>query len=118
MMGVRIALGQRTDALRAIGRDLVKSIRANVAIHWTLGENGRAFVRVLVKRILRKSGYPLYREEKATGGCQDSCRMKLHDHAAFALEAAGSGLRVTAAIGVQSRAPLAKRSGWRRRAAA
>jgi len=54
------------DTLRAIARELVQTVRNNVTIDWTLRENVRAQLRVLVKRILRKHGYPPDRQEKAT----------------------------------------------------
>ncbi|MBI5499612.1 MAG: type I restriction endonuclease subunit R [Deltaproteobacteria bacterium] len=54
------------DTLRGIARELVASVRANVTIDWTLRENVRAQLRVLVKRILRKHGYPPDKQEKAT----------------------------------------------------
>ena len=54
------------DTLRAIARELVATVRKNVTIDWTLRENVRAQLRVLVKRILRKYGYPPDRQEKAT----------------------------------------------------
>jgi type I restriction enzyme R subunit len=54
------------DTLRTIARELVKSVRANVTIDWTVRENVRAHLRVLVKRILRKYGYPPDKQEKAT----------------------------------------------------
>ena len=38
----------------------------NRAIDWTLRENVRARLRVLVKRVLRKHGYPPDKQEKAT----------------------------------------------------
>ena len=41
-------------------------MRTNVTIDWTLRENVRAQLRVLVKRILRKYGYPPDLQEKAT----------------------------------------------------
>jgi type I restriction enzyme, R subunit len=47
-------LGEPT--LRDIARELVASVRANVTIDWTVRENVRAQLRVLVKRILRKHG--------------------------------------------------------------
>jgi type I restriction enzyme R subunit len=52
--------------LRAIAQELVRTVRANVTIDWTLRENVRAQLRVLVKRILRKYGYPPDKQEKAT----------------------------------------------------
>jgi type I restriction enzyme R subunit len=57
-------LGEPT--LRDIARELVASVRANVTIDWTVRENVRAQLRVLVKRILRKYGYPPDKQEKAT----------------------------------------------------
>ncbi|MBN2550272.1 MAG: DUF3387 domain-containing protein, partial [Anaerolineales bacterium] len=54
------------DTLRAIARELVKSVRSNVTIDWTIRENVRAHLRVIVKRILRKHGYPPDKQEKAT----------------------------------------------------
>jgi type I restriction enzyme R subunit len=52
--------------LHAIARELVDTVRNNVTIDWTLRENVRAQLRVLVKRILRKHGYPPDKQEKAT----------------------------------------------------
>jgi type I restriction enzyme R subunit len=52
--------------LAMIARELVTTVRANVTIDWTLRENVRAQLRVLVKRILRKYGYPPDLQEKAT----------------------------------------------------
>jgi len=57
-------LGEPT--LRQIAQELVRTVRANVTIDWTLRENVRAQLRVLVKRILRKYGYPPDKQEKAT----------------------------------------------------
>jgi type I restriction enzyme, R subunit len=54
------------EALRTIARELVTTVRANVTIDWTVRENVRAHLRVLVKRILRKYGYPPDKQEKAT----------------------------------------------------
>jgi type I restriction enzyme R subunit len=57
-------LGDAT--LRDIARELVQTVRANVTIDWAVRENVRAQLRVLVKRILRKHGYPPDKQEKAT----------------------------------------------------
>ena len=54
------------DTLRAIAQELVQTIRHNVTIDWTLRENVRANLRVLVRRILRKHGYPPDKQAKAT----------------------------------------------------
>ncbi len=54
------------DTLRGIARELVDTVRSNVTIDWTLRENVRANLRRLVKRVLRKHGYPPDKQEKAT----------------------------------------------------
>lgn len=54
------------DTLRAIARELVETVRRNVTIDWTIRDNVRAQLRVYVKRILRKYGYPPDMQEKAT----------------------------------------------------
>ena len=57
-------LGEPT--LQAIARELVKAVQANLTIDWLSRESVRAQMRVLVKRILRKHGYPPDKQEKAT----------------------------------------------------
>jgi len=57
-------LGEPT--LVKIARELVETVRKNVTIDWTVRENVRAQLRVIVKRILRKYGYPPDKQEKAT----------------------------------------------------
>ena len=54
------------ETLRGIARELVETVRGNVTIDWTLRENVRAKLRVLVKRVLRKHGYPPDKQESAT----------------------------------------------------
>jgi type I restriction enzyme R subunit len=54
------------ETLRSIAQELVRTVRANVTIDWTLRENVRAQLRVMVKRILRRYGYPPDLQEKAT----------------------------------------------------
>ena len=57
-------LGEPT--LKRIARELVETVRRNVTIDWTERENVRANLRRLVKRVLRKHGYPPDKQEKAT----------------------------------------------------
>jgi type I restriction enzyme R subunit len=54
------------EALRGIAQELVVAVRKNVTIDWTIRENVRAQLRVIVKRILRKHGYPPDKQESAT----------------------------------------------------
>jgi type I restriction enzyme R subunit len=53
------------EQLRGIARDLVKSIRENVTIDWNLRESSKANIRLTIKRILRKHGYPPDKTESA-----------------------------------------------------
>ena len=53
-------------SLQLIARELVKAVRANRSIDWTMGDSVRAKLRVIVKRILRKHGYPPDQQERAT----------------------------------------------------
>jgi type I restriction enzyme R subunit len=57
-------LGEPT--LKTIARELVAAVKNNVTIDWTVRENVRANLRVIVKRILRKYGYPPDKQERAT----------------------------------------------------
>ena len=54
------------ETLRGIARELVGTVRNNLTIDWTRRENVRAKLRVLVKRVLRKYGYPPDKQESAT----------------------------------------------------
>src|SRR5205807_4103839 len=54
------------ETLRTIAREVADAVRKNVTIDWTVRENVRAHLRVIVKRILRKYGYPPDKQEKAT----------------------------------------------------
>jgi type I restriction enzyme R subunit len=57
-------LGDQT--LRIIAQELVRAVRNNLSIDWTVRENVRAHMRVIIKRILRKYGYPPEKQDKAT----------------------------------------------------
>ena len=54
------------ETLKAIAIELVDSVWGNVTIDWTLKESVRAKLRLGVKRILRKHGYPPDKQVKAT----------------------------------------------------
>ncbi|MBF1258535.1 MAG: DUF3387 domain-containing protein, partial [Lautropia mirabilis] len=46
------------DKLRLIAHELLTSLRGSVSVDWARREPARARMRVLVKRILRRYGYP------------------------------------------------------------
>jgi len=54
------------DTLRTIARELVEAVRNNVTIDWAVKESARAKMRTIVRRLLRKYGYPPDKQEKAT----------------------------------------------------
>ena len=54
------------EVLRTIARELVNAVRNNITIDWTLKETVQAKLRVMVKRVLRKYGYPPDKQKKAT----------------------------------------------------
>jgi type I restriction enzyme R subunit len=54
------------ETLKQIALELVDSVRKNATIDWTVKESVRARMRTMVKRILRKYGYPPDKQEKAT----------------------------------------------------
>ncbi|MBS3820214.1 MAG: DUF3387 domain-containing protein, partial [Phycisphaerae bacterium] len=54
------------DQLRFLAQELVERVKQNVTIDWQVRENARAQIRVLVKRVLRKFGYPPDMQQRAT----------------------------------------------------
>lgn len=46
------------DALKLIAHELMVGLKASISVDWSHRESARARMRVLVKRILRKYGYP------------------------------------------------------------
>lgn len=53
------------EILKAIAQELVNKVKASTSIDWTMKDNVKARMRVIVKRILRKYGYPPDKQEKA-----------------------------------------------------
>ena len=70
--GVKV-LGEST--LKQIAQELVETVRRNVTIDWVVRENVRAQLRRLVKRVLRKYGYPPDKQEKATQTVQEQAEV-------------------------------------------
>ena len=53
------------ETLKTIAIELVETVRRNVSIDWTIKRSARANIRRMVKRTLRKYGYPPDKQEKA-----------------------------------------------------
>lgn len=54
------------ETLKIIAGELVEAVRRNATIDWTVRESARAKLRTIVRRILRRYGYPPDKQEKAT----------------------------------------------------
>ena len=54
------------ETLRQIAQELLRTVKSNVKIDWTIRENVRADLRRHVKRVLRKFSYPPDKQKKAT----------------------------------------------------
>ncbi len=57
-------LGDKT--LKLMSHELVDMIRKNVTVDWTMRDSVQAKLRVMVRRLLKKYGYPPDKQEKAT----------------------------------------------------
>lgn len=75
----REVLGDET--LKTIARELVDMVRKNVSIDWTLRESVQAKLRVLVKKILKKHGYPPDKQQKATETVLEQAKLLCKDWA-------------------------------------
>jgi len=69
------------DVLRHIARELVDTVRKNTSIDWTVRENVQAKMRIAVKKILRKHGYPPDMETKATETVLEQAKLLADDFA-------------------------------------
>jgi len=54
------------EILRQLAIYLVETVRSNASIDWTIKESVKARLKVMVKRALRKFGYPPDQEKLAT----------------------------------------------------
>ncbi len=51
-------LGEGDDTLKAIAHELTVAIKNNMSVDWSVRESARAKMRVIVRRLLKKYGYP------------------------------------------------------------
>ncbi|HEY4581103.1 MAG TPA: type I restriction enzyme endonuclease domain-containing protein, partial [Candidatus Acidoferrales bacterium] len=70
------------ETLKTIARELVDTVHKNTTIDWTVREAVRAKLRTMVKRILRKHGYPPDKQEKATQTVLEQAELLCKDWAA------------------------------------
>jgi type I restriction enzyme, R subunit len=58
-------LRNNMDAASAIAAELISQMRKSVTTDWTVRESARAKIRVMVRRVLNKFGYPPDLQEAA-----------------------------------------------------
>lgn len=63
------------DTLREIARELLSVVRKNTTIDWANRESIKAGLRVMVKKVLRKHGYPPDKEAKAVKTVLDQAEL-------------------------------------------
>ncbi|MCL4553372.1 MAG: type I restriction endonuclease subunit R, partial [Candidatus Marsarchaeota archaeon] len=70
------------ETLKAIACELVEVVHRNATIDWTVKESARARLRTMVRRLLRKYGYPPDKQEKATQTVLEQAELLCKDLAA------------------------------------
>jgi type I restriction enzyme R subunit len=56
------------DQLKVIAHEQLKSLQSNITVDWAHREPARAKLRILVKRVLKKYGYPPDLQDSAVQG--------------------------------------------------
>lgn len=69
------------EVLREIAIELVKAVRDSVTIDWVYRENVKAKMRLMVKKILKKYGYPPDKQKKATQTVLEQAKLLAKDWA-------------------------------------
>jgi len=77
------ALANNGSALEVLGKDklkelaviLVERVKSSTSIDWTIRESAKANIRVIVKRTLRKYGYPPDQEKLATENVLEQAKL-------------------------------------------
>lgn len=82
--------------LRHIAQELVDSIRRNSSVDWTVRENVQAKMRIAVKKILRKHGYPPDMEAKAVETVIEQAKLLADDINMTLYKTGNEGLSIAA----------------------
>lgn len=62
-----------------MAKEIVETVRKNVTIDWTLRDTVQAKLRVLVRRTLKKYGYPPDKQQKATDTVLEQAKLLCAD---------------------------------------
>ncbi len=84
------------EILRHIARELVDTVKRNTSIDWTVRENVQAKMRIAVKKILRKHGYPPDMELKATETVIEQAKLLANDFNSKAYESDSDSYSIAA----------------------
>jgi type I restriction enzyme R subunit len=84
------------EILRHIARELVDTVKRNTTIDWTVRENVQAKMRIAVKKILRKHGYPPDMELKATETVIEQAKLLANDFSSKFYETGSDSFRIAA----------------------
>lgn len=88
------------EILKHIARELVESVKRNTTIDWTVRENVQAKMRIAVKKILRKHGYPPDMELKATETVIEQAKLLANDFSSKFYEQSCDKLNIAADTGL------------------
>lgn len=72
------------DILKQIAKDLTNSIKNNMSIDWNLRESVRAKMRVTIKRLLKKYGYPPDQQQKAIDTVMEQAELMCSNEVVYA----------------------------------
>lgn len=63
------------EILKQIARDLTVSIKKNMSVDWNLRDSVQAKMRMIIKKLLKKYGYPPDKTEKAVSTVMEQARL-------------------------------------------
>lgn len=69
------------ETLKTMAKELVDTVRKNVTVDWTMRDAVQAKLRLLVKKLLKRYGYPPDKQEKATLTVLDQAKLLCKDWA-------------------------------------
>ncbi|CEO89274.1 type I restriction endonuclease subunit R [Syntrophaceticus schinkii] len=74
------------EILKQIARDLTRTIKANTGVDWAIRESVRARMRITIKRLLKKYGYPPDKQEQAVKTVMEQAELMCGEEAASIYE--------------------------------
>ncbi len=69
------------DILKQIARDLTQSIKNNISVDWAIRESVQAKMKMIIKRLLKKYGYPPDKTAKAVDTVMEQTKLMCQNEA-------------------------------------